>query len=704
MGEIPASANYRESSDPAIACDTCREFNSGFCSMWGTDVGPSMVCDEWMEVVSDHALVAAGAKGHTVRRLHHLNRVLRASTKRAEKLEATLAETLLPVLEAAGDTAAAAFEQKATSHVAASSARRADLEALSGINRADARRIVVGLALTASADIKPNSTMIALYPRADEAAALAELDGEPADLLHVTLCYLGEVESEDVLDTVKAAIGRVAASHAPLEGAVGGVGVFADGGGGHPAILLPDVPGLVDLRQDVVQSLTDSGTEYARNHGYTAHVTVGYRGGPLPPDHASIGHPLHFDEIHVVQGDVTVLSIPLTGVKPLTAAGDTPPPWARPAADELLDVKRLVGTLRTKTDPVRLALLQTVMGPTMPLTDPAETRYLLRKLEASDLDRVSATKLEDQVLYWADEASDVAFDAIEEVRSGEAGALWVLEDRETGKLAAIANVERIGEAEMYAVHNIAAAGGQGAGTSLLKQVAQEAGKESMSVGLVATPEAEGYYRKLPYWKEGEADEGGTRFELPADDTSKFGSGAAKEASPIGAVWDVTNPLTAKVLAQSGSQITEIAKTTQLNVMRIVKASYEEGLSIPDTAKAIRAGMAEASIARATLIARTELVGVVNGGSLAATRIVEAATGDSYTKTWLTAPGAQFPRHEDYEGLDEQTANLDDSFDVGGYSLLFPGDPDGPPEEVCNCRCTMVYTDASGDDQEVGADG
>ncbi len=174
-------------------------------------------------------------------------------------------------------------------------------------------------------------------------------------------------------------------------------------------------------------------------------------------------------------------------------------------------------------------------------------------------------------------------------------------------------------------------------------------------------------------------------------------GAALEGH--GLVFDVTNPLTAKVLAQSGSQIVDIASTTQLNVMRIIRESYEAGLTIPDTAKAIKVGMREANTARAVLIARTEMVGAVNGGSLAASQIVSDASGATgegrMLKVWLTAEGAVWPRHEEYDDLDGQTQELDAPFDVGGEELMFPGDPDGPPEEVCNCRCALAYDDASG---------
>lgn len=668
VADVPASAHYRESTDPAVACDTCRAYSSGRCTMFEGEpaVSPSGVCDEWEKVVSDHSS-----------RVKQLNRILKASTARAALLEPDLAAALLPILENAGDSASERFSARA-GHLTASAAR--------------------GLS-AAGADIGSEKAMVALYPRLDEAAALAEASGEAPELLHVTLAFLGE-PTADTIDAVKAAVGQVAASHAPLEGTVGGVGLFADIGSGYPAILLPDMPGLVELRQAMCAALAAADADYARNHGYTPHMTVDYKSSPVPPDHSAIGTPLHFDELALVRGNVKLLSVPLTGAAPLTAAAaGEPPGWSAPAPSEVLDVQALVRTLRTKTDPIRQALVQTVMGPAMPLTDPAKTASKLTVVEARDV-RAHELRLEDQMLYWEnEEAYNIGHDAVAEAGSGDAGDLWLLEDRETGTLDALANVERVGEEKMYVVHNIAAEGGKGSGTSLLRLVAQQAADAGFGVGVVATPEAEAYYSKLPYWQQGDQGDAGATFQLPAADAASFAKGAGAVASKYGNIFDVTNPLTAKVFAQTGSQIQGIAETTQADVMRIIRESYEQGLSIPDTAKAIRSGMKESSMARAVLIARTELAGAVNGGSLAATRIVEQATGDSYVKTWLTAPGAKFPRHEDYDGLDEQTVAMDEAFDVGGSPLQFPGDPDGPPEEVCNCRCTLVYVDSSGGESE-----
>ena len=39
--------------------------------------------------------------------------------------------------------------------------------------------------------------------------------------------------------------------------------------------------------------------------------------------------------------------------------------------------------------------------------------------------------------------------------------------------------------------------------------------------------------------------------------------------------------------------------------------------------------------------------------------------------------------------DGQTVEEDKPFTVGGYELMYPGDPNGPGHEIYNCRCTMI---------------
>lgn len=453
------------------------------------------------------------------------NAVVRAGMKRAEVLEPKLARVVRPILAESGVDASRRFRQLATDHLTASALAR-DPAARAVLERPLGRSLVASMALRAAAPgVTSLSTMVCLQPRRTEAETIALATGLPAEELHVTLCYLGEVEGD--LSQVVGALAIPAATHAPLTGAVSGVGSFGTETP-VPVVLLPSVPGLVELRTCVADALCEAGIDYSRDYGFIPHLTIEYTDdvSELPRD--AVGEPLHFDELLVIRGDVVEYRLQLTGAPPLTAAGDGSPGWTPPVGDELVDVEEIVGKLRGKTDPVRQAVVETVM--------------------------------------------------------------------------------------------------------------------------------------------------------------------VESLNGVGIDFDVTNPHTAGVLEHSGQHITYIAETTRENVNRIVGASYREGLSIPATAKAIRQGMTEASVKRSVLIARTEMVGAVNGGSLAATRIVQDATGVKYEKQWLTAAGAKHPRHHRYVGLNGQTTSLDGYFDVGGYELQYPGDSDGPPREVCNCRCALGYVE------------
>ncbi len=160
----------------------------------------------------------------------------------------------------------------------------------------------------------------------------------------------------------------------------------------------------------------------------------------------------------------------------------------------------------------------------------------------------------------------------------------------------------------------------------------------------------------------------------------------------GLKWDIHNPLIAGQLASTGDKVTHIASTTRDNIMKIIGRAADSGLTIPQTSKLIQEGMKTAAATRATMIARTELGRAVNGASLTATQMVSKETKQPYQKVWLTAPGAKWPRHEDYDGLDGQTVNLNEYFTVGTAEMQFPGDPDGPPDETIMCRCALSYAD------------
>ena len=72
-------------------------------------------------------------------------------------------------------------------------------------------------------------------------------------------------------------------------------------------------------------------------------------------------------------------------------------------------------------------------------------------------------------------------------------------------------------------------------------------------------------------------------------------------------------------------------------------------------------------------------------------------GIKVRKRWIAAKDNR-TRH-DHGFADGQTVDYDQPFDVGGYKLMFPGDPSGPGHEIYNCRCSMRTVEKEGIEAE-----
>ena len=91
--------------------------------------------------------------------------------------------------------------------------------------------------------------------------------------------------------------------------------------------------------------------------------------------------------------------------------------------------------------------------------------------------------------------------------------------------------------------------------------------------------------------------------------------------------------------------------------------------------------------RLRMIARTEAMASVNGGTIAAARATTAETGQELLKVWLATEDERTrPEHADADG---QTVALSEPFEVDGEALDYPGDPAGSEGNVINCRCTIL---------------
>lgn len=165
--------------------------------------------------------------------------------------------------------------------------------------------------------------------------------------------------------------------------------------------------------------------------------------------------------------------------------------------------------------------------------------------------------------------------------------------------------------------------------------------------------------------------------------------AVVQAAAPGIAWDVGGVFSERLARMAGVRATMLNTMARETVAGIIAQALEGGWTVPETAAAIGAAIEEAGPAISTMLARTDLVGTQNGASIEAARLVYPE--QRVMKTWLaTADERTRETHADADG---QSVPLDQTFSVGDAQLDYPGDPDGPDEEVCNCRCTVVYEDA-----------
>lgn len=174
----------------------------------------------------------------------------------------------------------------------------------------------------------------------------------------------------------------------------------------------------------------------------------------------------------------------------------------------------------------------------------------------------------------------------------------------------------------------------------------------------------------------------------ADVMKDFGNRAIQDVAPKVKAWDpfqdIVTSWTKKVTARNISNVT---KSTQKRIAVIIRDGIQNGDSLYDISEVLMNSFSF-SEGRAERIARTEVIGASNAGTHFG---VQQKLGDlELVKEWLaTADGRT---RDDHVKANGQKQSMDDPFTVGGYKLMFPGDPSlgAGPEELVNCRCTTLY--------------
>ena len=151
----------------------------------------------------------------------------------------------------------------------------------------------------------------------------------------------------------------------------------------------------------------------------------------------------------------------------------------------------------------------------------------------------------------------------------------------------------------------------------------------------------------------------------------------------------------KMLLEGGlDKLTDgITTTTKEDMRKILTKGMQEGWSIMQMMRELeKLGI---TAYRAELIARTETTRAANKGAL----LGAVSTGLVTIKEWISTNDARTrtkPKDEfDHKDMDGKQVPMDEPFQLisKNYTsvyMLYPGDPNGGPGNVCNCRCTVGF--------------
>lgn len=159
----------------------------------------------------------------------------------------------------------------------------------------------------------------------------------------------------------------------------------------------------------------------------------------------------------------------------------------------------------------------------------------------------------------------------------------------------------------------------------------------------------------------------------------------------------SRPFLARYLAEVRNRMVRVPEEVFDLIAGQVSAGVNMGEGIPKLAARIEETFSLTATPRwenrATVTARTEAIGALNAARAEAFKaFAEDWTDgeDELERVWLSTSDAR--TRETHRLADGQRVAMDQPFIVGGAPLMFPGDPSGPPQEVIQCRCTVLLVE------------
>jgi hypothetical protein len=158
-------------------------------------------------------------------------------------------------------------------------------------------------------------------------------------------------------------------------------------------------------------------------------------------------------------------------------------------------------------------------------------------------------------------------------------------------------------------------------------------------------------------------------------------------------WDQRGFL-ARHLAEVRNRLVRVPDEVYDLIAGQISAGVNLGEGIPQLANRVDELLAVTTSERwqnrATTIARTEAVGALNSAREEAFQQVAQDEGGEFERVWLSTSDSR--TRETHVIADGQRVPMGQPFIVGGFPLMFPGDPSGPPQEVIQCRCSMLLVE------------
>jgi HK97 family phage portal protein len=146
--------------------------------------------------------------------------------------------------------------------------------------------------------------------------------------------------------------------------------------------------------------------------------------------------------------------------------------------------------------------------------------------------------------------------------------------------------------------------------------------------------------------------------------------------------NLNNPDIASIIDMRSKKMEFVNQTTSKTIEQVINnmssETHERFLSQLDLT------LTENSQNRIKTIARTEVTGSFNVGMM-----IAAKAAGFTKKKWI--PMSDDNSRHNHSNIGSSTIGIDDMFVLDGKSLNYPGDVDGGPADVINCRCTIKFS-------------